>query len=298
MDRPVQYLYESNMSRSPTIPSFNLFGEQGDLPDVIHCETIAARSTLHDWEFAPHRHARLHQILLVQDGEGEVSLDGNRHPLSAGTVVNVPPGLVHGYTFALDTEGLVVTLASEMLDESLRPSEGLRPVLARPAVLPADLAIAGTMRQIAASFAGRDFARAQVLRGLTGLLLGQMAQTMMRESPADATAEPEILTRFLALVDARFTHHQSVSDYARALAISPTHLSRLARAATGRPASALIEERIIREARRNLVYTDLPISRIAYALGFDDPAYFTRVFTRATGLSPRAFRQRLNDTAE
>ena len=38
--------------------------------------------------------------------------------------------------------------------------------------------------------------------------------------------------------------------------------------------------------------------RIAYALGFDDPAYFSRVFTRATGLSPRAFRQRLNDAAE
>ena len=69
----------------------------------------------------------------------------------------------------------------------------------------------------------------------------------------------------------------------------------MARAATGRPATGLIEERLIREARRNLVYTNLPVSTVAYALGFSDPAYFSRVFSRATGLSPRAFRARLQD---
>ena len=83
-----------------------------------------------------------------------------------------------------------------------------------------------------------------------------------------------------------------MSDYARNLAVTPTHLSRVTRAATGLSASRLIEERIIREARRNLVYTNLPISTIAYELGYDDPAYFSRVFSRATGMSPRAFRTR------
>ena len=51
-----------------SILNFNLFGEFGDLPDVVHCETIEARSLLHDWEFAPHRHAGLHQVLLVERG--------------------------------------------------------------------------------------------------------------------------------------------------------------------------------------------------------------------------------------
>jgi len=48
------------------------------------------------------------------------------------------------------------------------------------------------------------------------------------------------------------------------------------------------------EARRNLVYTNLPVSTIAYTLGFDDPAYFSRVYAAATGLSPRAFRAQLH----
>jgi len=103
---------------------------------------------------------------------------------------------------------------------------------------------------------------------------------------------PELLARFETLIEARFATHQPVADYAAALGVGPTHLSRVCRAATGRPASALIQDRLIREARRNLVYTNLSVSAIAYALGFSDPAYFSRVFTRATGLSPRAFRGR------
>lgn len=53
------------MAGPATIRSYALFGESGDLPDVLHCETIAARSALHGWELAPHRHAGLHQLLLV-----------------------------------------------------------------------------------------------------------------------------------------------------------------------------------------------------------------------------------------
>ena len=76
--------------------------------------------------------------------------------------------------------------------------------------------------------------------------------------------------------------------------MTPTHLSRIARAATGHSASRVIVNRVVREARRNLVYTNMPISTIAYALGFKDPAYFSRVYATATGFSPRAFREQVH----
>jgi len=296
MDCPAENLYESRMSRIPAIPNYNLFGEAGDLPDVVHCETIETRSRLHDWELAVHRHARLHQLLLLQEGDGAVSLEGHRHRLPPGTLVNVPVGVVHGFSFMPETRGLVITFAAEMLDQSLRPGEGLREILARAAVLPADSDIGATMTAIGGAFAGRDFARAQILRSLAGLLLGQVARRLSASGTATETGSaPEVLARFEALIEAQYLAHWGVAEYAAALAVSPAHLSRLSRAATGRPASGLIEDRLIREARRNLVYTNLSVSRIAYALGFEDPAYFTRVFTRATGTSPRAFRQRLNE---
>ncbi|MEZ5720241.1 MAG: hypothetical protein R3D59_00095 [Paracoccaceae bacterium] len=55
------------------IETYNLFGRSDDLPDVVHCETIAARSVQHDWEFVPHRHARLHQVLMIARGGGRAS---------------------------------------------------------------------------------------------------------------------------------------------------------------------------------------------------------------------------------
>ncbi len=294
MDRAAENLYESCMTTA-AIPNFNLFGEAGDLPDVVHCETIETRSRLHDWEVTPHRHARLHQVLFVQDGGGAMHLEGARPALAPMVLVNVPAGVVHGFSFTPGTRGLVITLASEMLDQSLRPGEGLREMLANPALLPADDSCVPTMIQIAAAFAGRDFGRAQILRSLAGLLLGQIARAMAQTGVASAIpAPPPLLARFETLLDTHVLLQWSVADYAAALAVSPAHLSRIARQATGRPASGLIEDRLIREARRNLVYTNLPVSRIAYSLGFEDPAYFTRVFTRATGLSPRAFRQRLS----
>lgn len=300
MDRAAQHLYDSNMSPGPgqRIQTYNLFGEQDDLPDVIHCETIEARSRLHDWEFAPHRHARLHQILVVQDGDGWAQIEESRHPLAPMVAVNVPIGVVHGFSFRPGTRGLVVTFAAEMLEAGLRPDEGVRATLARPAVFAAGTEVPATMRAIAAGFAGRDFARAQILRSLAGLLLGQAARALTQAATPEPAAAHETLARFQALVEAHYLEHWSVSDYARHLSLSATHLSRLVRAATGRPASGLIEERLIREARRNLVFTNLPVSTIAYALGFEDPAYFSRVFSRATGHAPRVFRQRLGAMVE
>ena len=89
-------MYKSNMK---TIQSYNLFGEHDGLPDVVHCEEIETRSLIHDWEFQPHRHARLHQFLLLDTGEGTATLDERRFELSGGMLVNVPTGAVHSFSF-------------------------------------------------------------------------------------------------------------------------------------------------------------------------------------------------------
>ena len=134
MERSRFFSYNSGMPASQqksAIQVFNLFGEFGDLPDVVHCETIATRSVLHDWKFAVHRHARLHQVLMIESGGGEATLEGRVHELRPMCVVNVPAGQVHGYSFEPGTQGWVLTIAAEILDEALLPSEGLRGVLSQ-----------------------------------------------------------------------------------------------------------------------------------------------------------------------
>lgn len=275
-----------------TIQSYNLFGEQDDLPDVVHCETIAARSVKHDWEFTPHRHARLHQVLMIAHGGGRGTFDGEIHALSNGSLANVPTGCVHAYAFTPGTEGWVVTIPAEVLDEGIAEGEGLRPLLAQPCVVDGTEEIVATIRAIFSAFEDRAFARAHELRARTALLAGLVARAIAENAPASARAETTLQRRFETLVEAHYAEHWPVADYAARLSVTPTHLSRVMRAATGQPASAAILDRIIREARRNLAYSNLSIAQVAYALGYDDPAHFSRVFRRATGLSPRAFRKK------
>jgi AraC family transcriptional regulator, transcriptional activator of pobA len=290
-----QYLYDSNMRQHDGILlSHGLFGESEQLPDVMHCETIAARSSLHGWELAPHRHGRLHQLLLLQKGRGVADLEGQRVALSPMSLVNVPPGDVHAFSFEPGTQGYVVTLADEMLETLFVGVGDVRRSLGHSFVARADRQIEAVMTQVWSEFSGLAEARALVLRGLGATLLGLAARRSVEHGAALAGGgDSTQMRRFEALIELHFLEHWRVADYARALAMSPTHLSRITRAATGEPASQLIEARVVREARRNLAYTTLSVATIAYALGFADPAHFSRVFSRSTGLSPRAFRQQV-----
>lgn len=279
------------------IQTYNLFGESDDLPDVVHCETIAARSVLHDWEFVPHRHARLHQVLMIAQGGGRASFDGETLALSNGLVANVPAGTVHGFSFTPDTEGWVVTVPSEVLDEGLAEGEGLRPLLARPMVVEGTEDILATITAIFAAFDGRAFARAHELRARVALLAGLVARAIAEAGPSDnAPVDTGLQRRFEALVDRHYAEHLKISEYAARLGVTPTHLTRVMRGATGQPATAALQARIIREARRGLAYSNLSVSQIGYALGYEDPAHFSRVFRRATGLSPSAFRRKAEAT--
>ncbi len=287
-------LYISNMEKQArNIQSYSLFGESTHLPDVLHCETIADRSVLHDWELAPHRHARLHQVLLVEKGGGSVTLDGKSHALGKGSLVNVPPEHVHSFRFEKGTHGWVTTLADELMDQLLVGVGTLRSELNQACVLRADPLVIQTVHQIWLEFSAQEKARALVLRGFSGVLLGWIARQLQAETSDAKLNESALVQKFKALIEQNYTAHWTVNQYAKALSISPTHLSRLTRSANGISALRMIEARLMREARRNLAYTNLSISTIAYALGFSDPAYFSRVFTRDAGVSPKVFRSQI-----
>ncbi|MGD9865761.1 MAG: helix-turn-helix domain-containing protein [Pseudodonghicola sp.] len=276
------------------IRNYNLFGETAEVPDVVHCETIPERSELHNWELRPHRHARLHQFLILCAGGGSARIEGQLVPLVPPVLINVPQGFVHGFRFQQGTEGWVITLSADLVDESLHEREGLRALLATPRAVPLPPELETLARRILTEYHNRDFARAQILRSQAGALLGLAARAIRSDqAPPDPLRDTPLLRRFEDLVEREFRNRLSVADYAARLAVSPTHLNRLVRQATGRPASALITERMLREARRMLIYTNLTAAEIGYELGYADPAHFSRVFARGTGAPPRAFRQRM-----
>lgn len=65
----------------------------------------------------------------------------------------------------------------------------------------------------------------------------------------------------------------------------------MVQAETGENAQSLVHSRLAREAYRRLVHVAAPVSKLAFELGFEDPAYFCRFFKRHTGVSPSAYRK-------
>ena len=108
---------------------------------------------------------------------------------------------------------------------------------------------------------------------------------------AETKHEIEFTRKFSQLVELHFKSKHTVADYAAILSVSPKNLlKRITQNGKVAP-NDLIKQRIILEAKRLLAHTGLSVKEIGYDLGYDDPAYFVRFFTKQTSASPVEFRK-------
>ncbi len=109
------------------------------------------------------------------------------------------------------------------------------------------------------------------------------------------TALPDLLLKYRMLVEKQYTATRLVQKYAGQLGMSANYLNVLVRKYLGKSALNLINERVILEIKRRLLRTEKGVSEIAYDLGFDELSYFSRFFKRHTGMTPIAFREKMNE---
>ncbi|HEY1053960.1 MAG TPA: helix-turn-helix domain-containing protein, partial [Emticicia sp.] len=94
------------------------------------------------------------------------------------------------------------------------------------------------------------------------------------------------------LLERNYSQLKRPADYAQQLNISTPYLNECIKETTGHSVSYHIQQRIILEAKRLLYHSDKSVKEIAADLGFDDYPYFSRLFTKATGMSALAFRNK------
>lgn len=288
------------MSRQ--VPSYRLYreesGESGDF--WIHSETIPVRTHLHNWEISQHRHDTFFQIFWLSAGGGEIAeADGTRR-LNAPCALFVPAGAVHGFRYSRDVDGLVVTALADRLRPMAAADSLMSAFLAATQIVPleggdADAAFAvDCIGRLHRELLGRSPGRLLLLEPLVTGALVALARAGGRfddNQTALADRDRVRLETLTGMIAAGFRDHRPVADYAAALGLSPAHLNRLTRRATGMSVQGLVDGQIVEAARRDLVFTSSPVQSIAYSLGFADPAYFSRFFKRKTGMSPERYRQ-------
>ncbi|MDN5842674.1 MAG: helix-turn-helix domain-containing protein [Alcaligenaceae bacterium] len=284
------------------VPIFKLYGYGNiwTVPDLMYCETIAAQEKLHNWHVKPHKHADLFQLLYLQSGHARVHIDGATRPLLADQILLVPQMVVHGFRFDPDSVGYILTVTYALMTQ-IDQAAGLTLTAAgTPTVLeladrPDEAYVRLSFQRLNEEYRSPNTPQrtAQLQAILSTILVWahRHIQTRADTRPNDPRDAGQHLAEFTQLIEKHYTEHHLVAWYAREIGITPAHLNVVAQAGTEKSALQLIHERVLLEARRELIYTTRTIKIISYSLGFADPGYFTRFFKRGSGLSPKDFRR-------
>lgn len=271
-----------------------------DAPDdCLHYEPVAVRGQEMDWTIPAHRHQNLHQFQLLERGRISGEIDGQAFEAQAPVLLMLAPDAVHGFRYSRDSVGHQITLPGGTLAQLLGQAElaraelGTSFVIDGPAAQEAADDAAALFAGIAREFRGALLGRVQSLLALACLVavLFVRRRTESMATPQAAGARDALVQRYRGLLEQHYAAQQPLSFYAKALRVTPDHLSRTCRRVTGQSALDLLHERLMLEARRLLTYTAAPVLEVGRQLGYEDPAYFSKFFRRFSGVSPSEYRR-------
>ena len=240
------------------------------------------------WRVEAMRSYTSHLLLWFTRGQGRITVGGTTRGYGAHNAVFIPSGVMHGFEVSTQVFGTAV-----FIPRDLGSTLPLQPIHLRIRDAGPQSEITGVLDSLQRELDGTLPERIRAIHHHTGLLnVWLNRQILLHSSDSQAPdASARLTSRFTEMIEAQYHSGMNVSDYAKALGVTPTHLSRVCNQACGRPASTLLNDRVIFEARRLLSETKSPIQQVATELGFTSPAYFTRAFQHHTGLTPSAFRR-------
>ncbi|MER6484861.1 AraC family transcriptional regulator [Streptomyces virginiae] len=254
----------------------------------------------------PHRHT-FYEIVHIAAGSGTHVVDLAGHPVRPRQLAVVLPGQVHCWQGQRGLDGTLALFTEDFLVDH----PGDRALLRRIGetcwfdLTEAEHERTGRlMAEMAAECRLRAPGHESVLRALLHVLVVRMArlpapgsgrpdgpgEPARRRGSAAAPGTPPTVAEAFVRLTARPVDW-SVRECAERLGVTPGHLARAVRAATGRSPGRLLNEARAYQAQRLLAHTELPVRQVAARVGFADPAYFCRFFRRETGTSPGEFRK-------
>ena len=283
------------------IPTYRLYGETGreDADFWLHFEDLPARSRPYRWEISRHRHGGFFQIFTILEGGGELVGEETIERFEAPSLIFIPAGAVHGFRFAHESDGTVLTVRGDRLDEVARADRRFASFFLEPRILPLDGDgeetghIRRNLERVRAELSGSEAGRMALVDALLTDILICLGRQGVPAASAQHWTESRDVARMQELSDLIDTHlaqHPPLAFYAQKLGISPTHLNRLSRLHFGESVQALVDRKLVSAARRELMFSPFPAKAVAFALGFSDPAYFNRFFRKNTGTTPGRYR--------
>jgi AraC family transcriptional regulator, transcriptional activator of pobA len=250
---------------------------------------------------SPHRHD-YYAIVLIEEGKGVHYVDFKKYDLEDHTVYFILPGQMHqlipseapkGWVLAFTEEFLISNSISDKLinDIYLFNDYGQSPPL------PLNEAQMNVYKTLIAQMEHFSVS----LQNYTDDAIGSLLKLFLIQSnnhcslakvnnPQFIETTNHLLRSFKHLLNEHYSTKHKVSDYADMLAVTPDYLNKSVKSITGKSAKDHIQSKIVTEAKRSLIFTNLSGKELAYELGFDESAHFNNFFKKTTGFTPTEFK--------
>lgn len=239
-------------------------------------------------------------IGLVESGLGRGFIDFQQVDVTVGDLFVVQPGQVHRFVDSNAVDGWLLIAGGELVGDadkavfdefalygsSLKVDDWRREELGQIAELldmrlcRLEETLLPTTMKLAETFIG---------------IVAEVVQSASLNRPKHSRRRIEIVMAFKRLLSEHLKSSRRASFYAGRLNVSTVYLNEVVKDVTGLSTSDCVKNETILQAKRLLVNTNLSVKEIAYSLGIDDCAYFSRLFARTVGESPSEFRQRYLD---
>jgi AraC-like DNA-binding protein len=253
----------------------------------------------------PHRH-NYYTVLWTRQACGKHFIDYNEYNMEADMVFFVTPGQVHQVVTDARPSGVAIMFTCDFLlknqiSHNLITNLGLYAERSETPPMKVNRDVSNQLEMIVSQMAlcfdnDQPYRQESIGAWLKLFLIecNKLVISNIGKNPQTQQAGGQLLFDFKQLVEEKFQTWHKVSDYAVALAITPDYLNNVIKSTIGVTAKDFIQNRLVIEAKRMGIHTDLTSKEIAFSLGFDDPAHFSKFYKNITGSSFSDFRAELN----
>ena len=247
----------------------------------------------------PHKHSSYLCILFTK-GIGTHEIDFNTYEVKPGNLFVISAGKTHHWELSDDADGYIFTHTKEAYDlhyahNMISNFPFFQSVQNSPLIELQENQMAemvSLFESMLLEYQNKEMFKQQVLLSYSDIIYTQLSRIYLKGKTEQIVNHSLYSQKFNELekrIEEHFLVEKSPSKYASMLNITPKHLNRITQSVIGKTTSEVILDRIILEAKRVMLHTSKSFSEIAIGLGYDDYAYFSRLFKQKTGFTPSQF---------
>lgn len=247
----------------------------------------------------PHKHD-FYILVLFNEGEGCHVIDFKSYAVESNTLFFLSPGQVHSWTLSPEAKGHILFFSpafyssafslGKLSSFSFFNSNLSKPIL-NLGLKDAQILIS-SFEKIESEILNPGWGNIDLLKSFTNEVLTLSYRFYLDENPELKSQKPTLdqFQRLERIIEESYMNQREINFYASQMGMSQKQLNLLTQRKIQKPISQLILERVILEAKRLLVHSDLSVSEISYKMKFEDPSYFSRLFKKKTSYTPEQFR--------